>query len=255
MLPVMAASAGTTESSQVRVRHRWRVPRGSAGAGAVACAPASAAWPSHRDERRHLRGGHGPVERVGDGHRTDQDQHDQAHALLAIIRAVREGHPAAGEDQDAADPPRRRRTGLGLLVQLAVFHQRLESEQQQRRAHEADHRGDEQRVADLGGLRPVDAAGAVAPVHQSVGHADADDRTDEGVGGGGGQAQPPGAQVPDDGRDQERKHHGKSGAGADLQDELHRQERDDAERDGATGEQYPEEVERARIQHRDVRLQ
>jgi hypothetical protein len=46
-----------------------------------------------------------------------------------------------------------------------------------------------------------------------------------------------------------------AGAGAHLQDEFHRQQRDDAERDGAAGEQHAEEIERAGIHHRDVRLQ
>ena len=62
----------------------------------------------------------------------------------------------------------------------------------------------------------------------------------------GRQAEPPGAEVPDDGRDQQREHHGKAGAAADLQDQLDRQQRDDAERDRAAREQHAEEVEARR---------
>src|SRR6516164_1136227 len=36
------------------------------------------------------------------------DEHDQTHALLAVVGAVRKGYAGACEDQDAPDPPRRR---------------------------------------------------------------------------------------------------------------------------------------------------
>jgi hypothetical protein len=53
-------------------------------------------------------------------------------------------------------------------------------------------------------------------VHELVGDADADDGADHGVGTGGGQAEPPGAEVPDDGGDEQGEDHGEAGAGADL---------------------------------------
>lgn len=58
--------------------------------------------------RRNLRalceGGHRTfgqraVQRIGGGRATDQDQHDEAHALLPVIAAMREADRRAGEDQ------------------------------------------------------------------------------------------------------------------------------------------------------------
>src|SRR3974390_3422301 len=69
-------------------------------------------------EGRGLRIFHRAVERVGRRRRADKDEHDEAHAFLAIIVAMREGHARAGEDQKSADPPRWRRVGLGLLIEL-----------------------------------------------------------------------------------------------------------------------------------------
>ena len=60
------------------------------------------------DEGLDLARGHRAVQRIGGRHGADQDQHDQAHALLAVVRAVEEADQRAGEDQDAADPQRRR---------------------------------------------------------------------------------------------------------------------------------------------------
>ncbi|MNE31782.1 hypothetical protein D3C80_1253650 [compost metagenome] len=65
--------------------------------------------------------GHRAIEGVGHGQGADQNQHDQAHAFLAIVGAVGKGHTGAGEDQDGADPPGRRRFALGSLVQGAVL--------------------------------------------------------------------------------------------------------------------------------------
>ncbi|MHC2524190.1 hypothetical protein ACVIEM_001275 [Rhizobium leguminosarum] len=59
------------------------------------------------------------------------------------------------------------------------------------------------------------------------------------------QAEIPGAQVPDDRGNQQRENHGKAGAGADLQDQFHRQQGQNAEGDGAARGQHAEEVEKA----------
>ena len=59
------------------------------------------------------------------------------------------------------------------------------------------------------------------------------------------QAEPPGAEVPDDGGDQQREDHGEAGLRADLQDQFDRQQRDDAEGDGAGRQQNAKEVEEA----------
>ena len=103
--------------------------------------PARAPWRTSRSERSVVLAmatngvicawRHGTVERVGHRHGADEDQHDEAHALLAVVRAVGEGHPAAGEDQQAADPPRRRGVALGLLVERGVLDQCLEDQEQQ----------------------------------------------------------------------------------------------------------------------------
>jgi hypothetical protein len=41
------------------------------------------------------------VERVGGGDGADEDEHDEAHALLAVVGAVEEADAGAGEDQQA----------------------------------------------------------------------------------------------------------------------------------------------------------
>ena len=61
----------------------------------------------------HLAGADGVVEGVGRGHGADEDEHDETHALLAVIRAVTEADAGAGEDQQAADPERRGRVAFG----------------------------------------------------------------------------------------------------------------------------------------------
>ncbi|MNZ82480.1 hypothetical protein D3C78_1011780 [compost metagenome] len=86
-------------------------------------------------------------------------------------------------------------------------------------------------------------------MHQGIGNADADDRADQGVRGGCRQAQPPGAEVPQNRRNQQGEDHRKPGRGAGLQNQLHRQQGDDAEGHGAAGQQHPEEVEEARPDH------
>ena len=159
---------------------------------------------------------------------------------------MREADAGAGQDQDAADPPGRRLVALGRFVERGIAHQELEREQQERGEDEADQRRQQQRVADLGGLAPVDARGAVHAARQRIGDADADDRADQGVRAGGGQAEPPGAEIPDDRRDQQREDHGEARAAADLQDQLDRQQRDDAEGDRAGRGEHAQEVERAR---------
>ena len=53
------------------------------------------------EERLNVAVRHGAVQRIGRRHDADQDQHDQAHALLAVVRAVREADAGAGEDQQA----------------------------------------------------------------------------------------------------------------------------------------------------------
>ncbi len=56
---------------------------------------------------------------------------------------------------------------------VARLQHDLEHEQQDRRQREAEQRRQQQRLADIAGLRPVDPGGAVAAAQQRVGDADA----------------------------------------------------------------------------------
>ena len=101
--------------------------------------------------------------------------------------------PVQVSDQDAADPQRRRLVAFGLFIELRIAHDELQHQQQERRDAEAEQRREQQRVADLGRLGPVHTRGAVTAVHQRIGNADADDRTDQRVRRGAGR---PSYQVP-----------------------------------------------------------
>ena len=74
-----------------------------------------------REERLDGAVRHRAVERVGGRHHADQDQHDQPHAFLAVVRAVREADARARQDQDAANPQRRRRGALRLAVESGLL--------------------------------------------------------------------------------------------------------------------------------------
>ncbi len=78
---------------------------------------------------------------------------------------------------------------------------------------------------------------------------------DQGVRRTGWQAQGPGAEVPDNGGDQQSEDHGEPGAAPDLEDQLDRQQADNGKRDGAGRGQHAEEVQQAGIDHGDLRLQ
>ena len=155
--------------------------------------------------------GHRSVQRISGGHDADQDEHDQPHALLTVVRPVREADAGARQDQDAADPPGRWRAPFGSRKR-GVPGDELERQEQQARSTEPDERREQQRVADLRRLRPVDAAGASRHGHQLIGEADADDRADQGVRARRRQTQVPRAQVPDDGADEQGEHHRETGA-------------------------------------------
>ncbi|MNI48215.1 hypothetical protein D3C73_1027710 [compost metagenome] len=59
---------------------------------------------------------------------------------------------------------------------------------------------------------------------------------------GGRQPEPPGAEVPDNRREQQGVNHGKAIAGTGLQDQLNRQQRNDAERHHSAGKQHAEKI-------------
>ena len=143
---------------------------------------------------------------------------------------------------------------FGDSIQSLVFDEEFEDEQEDRGAAESDQRRNQQNFEDAAGLLPVDAAGTGMGVHELVGDADADDGADEGVGTGCGQAEPPGAEVPDDGGDEEGEDHGEAGALADLEDQLDGQQGEDGEGDRAGGSEYADEVPQAGPDDGDVGL-
>ena len=62
-------------------------------------------------------------------HRADQDQHDQAHAFLTIIRTMSKTDAGAGQDQQQPDPERWRLIALGRFIQSRDFNQGLGQQQ------------------------------------------------------------------------------------------------------------------------------
>ena len=195
------------------------------------------------------------IERVGRRRDADQDQHDEAHALLAVVGAVEERDQRAGQDQQPADPERWRLVGGRGGVKLRHADDGLHRQQQQRREGKAEQRREQERLADLGDLIPIHAGRAVLAADDRVGDADADDRPDQGVRARSGNAHPPGAQVPDDRGNEQREHHGVARGGADLKYELNGQQRDDAEGHCAGRSQHAEEIPASRPHDRDLRRQ
>jgi hypothetical protein len=75
------------------------------------------------------------VQRKRAGQNSDQDQHNQAHAFLAVVRSVEEADAGTRQHQQAANP-HGRRFSFGRFVQFGFFDERFEEQQQKRRAHE-----------------------------------------------------------------------------------------------------------------------
>ncbi len=144
-----------------------------------------------------------------------------------------EADAGAGEDEESANPERRRLGAFRRLVEGGIFYNELEDEQEDGSQAESDQRRNQQDLKDTGGLFPIHSAGAGVGIHELIGDADADDGADEGVGAGGGQSEPPGAEVPEDGSNEESEDHGEASAPADLQDQFNREQRNDGESDSA----------------------
>ena len=115
----MVCGVGLPLSGSATARRRPRRWPSSWSRPAPCRAPARPLCEAAMD-RLHAVGRGREVERVGRRHDADQDQHDQAHALLAVVRAVGEAHAGAGQDQQAADPERRRRLAFGRLVERRI---------------------------------------------------------------------------------------------------------------------------------------
>ena len=60
------------------------------------------------------------IHRERDRQNADQDQHDQSHALLAVVGAMREADAGAGPDQQQANPQRRRLIFVGCGVKRGI---------------------------------------------------------------------------------------------------------------------------------------
>ena len=59
----------------------------------------------------------GVIDGVRSGNGADEDEHDQAHAFLTVVRAVEETYSRAREEQQAANPKWRRLGALGSFVE------------------------------------------------------------------------------------------------------------------------------------------
>ena len=70
-----------------------------------------------------------------------------------------------------------------------------------------------------------------------------------------GQPEVPRAQIPDDRRYQQRENHGEARAAAHLQNQLHRQQRDDPEGHRTARKHYSQKIKESRPDHGDVRFE
>ncbi len=93
-----------------------------------------------RHEPGHLSLVHGAVQRVRRRHRADENQHDEAHALLPVVGAVRKTHSGAGQHQQCANQQGRRRVAFGFPEQRGHRNERLGDEHEECRGAEADQR-------------------------------------------------------------------------------------------------------------------
>ena len=195
------------------------------------------------------------IEGIGGGDSTDEDEHDEAHAFLAVVGAVTEADAAASEDEESANPEGRRLGAFRRLIEGGVLDKDLEEKQENSSQAEADQGRNQQNLKDAGGLIPIDTAGAGMGIHELIGDADADDGADKGVRAGSWEAEPPGAEVPDDGSNEESEDHGEAGAPADLQNQFNREQRNNGESDSAGGGEHADEVQEAGIDDGDMRLE
>ncbi|MNC46202.1 hypothetical protein D3C75_952090 [compost metagenome] len=129
----------------------------------------------------------------------------------------------------------------------------LQADQYQGGNGEAGHWRDHQRHGDVDRLLPVDTVAQRDVVDQGVGQADTEDRADQRVRAGGGDTEVPGAQVPGDGRSQQREDHGQAVAGVHIDQQLYRQQVHDGIGHPYTAEQNAKEVEHAGEEHGEVR--
>ena len=149
----------------------------------------------------------------------------------------------------------RRLVVFGRLVKRGVFDKALGNDHEQGSKAKAQDGRNQQHFEYFEGLVPIHAGCATVRIHELVGHAHTNDGADHGVRTGGGQAKPPGAEVPHDSRDEQRKDHGESDTGADLNDEFDRQQRDDRKGYRACGGKHAGQVADSRQDYGDVRFE
>ncbi len=140
---------------------------------------------------------------------------------------------------------------LRLAIELLLADDQFHKNEKESGADEAGDRREQQRIADLRRLAPIDPGRAVAPAHQRVGNSDPNDGADQSMRARCWQAEPPCAKIPDDRCDQHCEDHRKSGIGADLKDQFDRQQRNNSEGDRARRYENPEKIEETRPDHRD----
>ena len=107
------------------------------------------------------------VERIGRRHRADQDEHDQAHTLLAVVGAVEKADAGAGQYEEPADPVWRRRRALWCAVKFGEGQNELRGLQQDR-GEDEPHQGRERQGAEdivpCDRLSPIVASSGAAVV-------------------------------------------------------------------------------------------
>ncbi|MNP24455.1 hypothetical protein D3C76_1172160 [compost metagenome] len=118
-------------------QHQARVPRQRTWVGTH---QGLAGYLGHGGKLQGLLTGHGLVQCVGHRQGADQNQHDQAHALLPVVGAVGKGNAGTGEDQYATYPPGGWRAAFRRLVQFLALDQCAQGQQQQGCAGETDQR-------------------------------------------------------------------------------------------------------------------
>ena len=138
-----------------------------------------------------------------------------------------------------------------LVEQCRIFHQPLQQKQHHGRPHKPEHRGDQQRKADFLRLAPVDALPQRVAGHHGIRQPHPHDRADQGVRTGRRQAKIPRAEVPDNGRKKQGKHHRKPARGADIDHEIDRQQGHDPKGHRSRGSQHSDEVPHAGPDHGD----
>ena len=125
--------------------------------------------------------------------RGNQRQEDNAHGLLRIASAVRQGHQAGGDDLTVAE----------VLV-LSLIRDGVGYPVDKERGTRRNQRRNDRR----GNGRDNDLAGNGRPLHASRAHrreGGADEAAEQGVGGTGRHTQQPGEQVPDNTADKASK--------------------------------------------------